>query len=844
MKVKMWLWVGLCSIGMALPAGAEVTSTVRDVRKGSSGHLRSDRPVAIVKEQMAQAGTVRVTGVRLNPTDQGLQVILETESGQTLQATQQIEGNAVILTVPNAVLALKDQSTFVANKPGAGIEQITASQADATRIQIRITGVNTVPTAQIVAGQGLVVAVTPGTAETTAAEEGEEEELVVTGETEAGYRVPNTSVGTRTDTPLRDIPASIQVVPKQVLEEQQVDNLNEALKNVPGLIQNTPDDTPIFQSPNIRGFFTGEGNNFTRNDLNLQVAGSGTAIFSNIERVEVLRGPASVLFGRGNPGGTINIVTKQPQSDPFYSVEASVGSYDFYQGAVDLAGPLNDSKTIQYRLNTSYENAGSFVDFVNRETSSVAGALKFEIGENTDLTFDAQYVRATVGRASGLPLEGTLLPNPNGEIPLNRNLSNPDGRFFVNTLLVGYNLEHRFNENWTVRNAFYFSNEDYGYRDIYEVVSLDPDLTTLQREASGDYDQKVQAFDLVTNVVGKFSTGPIQHQLLLGADLRRSNFRGIQKASFQGTPIDLFNPVYSAEILDEQTFPPSKTTALTNSLGIYIQDQITITNNLKFLLGGRFDTFEQTDKDLLADTETSQSGSAFSPRLGIVYQPIKPISLYASYSRSFTPTIGRSADNEPFKPGRGTQYEIGVKADINDKLSTTLAFYDLTRTNVTTIDPDRPGFEIQTGEQNSRGVELFVSGEILPGWNVIAGYAYTDARLTKDNTFPVGNQINNVAKHSFNLWTSYEIQKGALKGLGFGLGFFYTGDRQGDLDNSFTLPSYLRTDAAIFYKRDRFRVGLNFTNLFDIEYFQPSNAAFPVYPGEPFTVQGTISWEF
>jgi iron complex outermembrane recepter protein len=633
-------------------------------------------------------------------------------------------------------------------------------------------------------------------------------------------------------------------VPKQVLEEQQVNSLNEAVKNIPGVIQTTPDDTPTFNGFTIRGFFAGEGQNFTQNGLNLPFSGSSTAIFSNIERVEVLRGPASVLFGGGNPGGTVNIVTKQPQSDPFYSVEATVGSYSFYQGAIDLTGPLNDSKTALYRLNASYENAGGFVDFVNRETPAIAGALKFKIGENTDLSFDAQYVATTVGRGSGLPLEGTLLPNPNGEIPRNRNLANPGGFFFNNTLTIGYNLEHRFSENWTLRNAFYFTDNDYGYKNLYEAASLDPDLRTLQRGTSGDYNQYIQSFDLVTNVVGKFSTGSVQHQLLLGVDLRRSNLRGVQKAYFRGTPIDLFNPIYSSEILDEQTLPPSETTALTNSLGIYIQDQITITDNLKLLIGGRFDIFEQTDRDILANTETFQSGNAFSPRIGIVYQPIQPISLYASYSSSFAPTIGRSASNEPFKPGRGTQYEVGVKADINEKLSTTLAFYDLTRTNVTTADPDNPNFEIQTGEQNSQGIELFVSGEISPGWNVIAGYAYTNARLTKDNTFPVGNQINNAPKHSFNLWTSYEIQSGDLQGLGFGLGFFYVGDRQGDLDNSFILPSYFRTDAAIFYKRERFRIALNVSNLFNVEYFVNSNAAFPVYPGQPFTVQGKISWEF
>jgi iron complex outermembrane recepter protein len=294
------------------------------------------------------------------------------------------------------------------------------------------------------------------------------------------------------------------------------------------------------------------------------------------------------------------------------------------------------------------------------------------------------------------------------------------------------------------------------------------------------------------------------------------------------------------EIID----PARETAGLTDSLGIYIQDQIAITDNLKLLLGGRFDAFEQTDQNLTDDTETFQSGNAFSPRLGIVYQPIEPISLYASYSRSFTPTIGRSQSDETFVPGRGTQYEVGVKADINDSLSATLALYDLTRTNVTTADPDNPNFEIQTGEQNSRGVELNVSGEILPGWNILAGYAYTNAKITEDNTFEAGNRLNNVPEHSFNVWTSYEIQAGDFQGLGFGIGFFYVGDRQGDLGNTFTVPSYLRTDAAIFYNRGQFRASLNFNNLFNVDYFEAAYDEFTVYPAEPFTVQGTLAWDF
>ncbi|WP_316437103.1 TonB-dependent receptor domain-containing protein [Leptolyngbya sp. NK1-12] len=230
----------------------------------------------------------------------------------------------------------------------------------------------------------------------------------------------------------------------------------------------------------------------------------------------------------------------------------------------------------------------------------------------------------------------------------------------------------------------------------------------------------------------------------------------------------------------------------------------------------------------------------------MVYQPIQPISLYASYSRSFTPVTGRSFEGDLFEPERGTQYEVGVKADVNDRLSATLALYNLTRTNVLTADtrPGVPlGFSIQTGEQRSRGVELTVQGEILPGWNIIAGYAYTDAQLTEDNTLPEGNQLALVPENAVNLWTTYEIQSGDFQGLGVGLGLFFVGERQANLANEFQLPSYLRTDAAIFYRRNQFRAALNFNNLFDITYFENFNGRGVSY-GAPLTVQGTISWQF
>ncbi len=230
----------------------------------------------------------------------------------------------------------------------------------------------------------------------------------------------------------------------------------------------------------------------------------------------------------------------------------------------------------------------------------------------------------------------------------------------------------------------------------------------------------------------------------------------------------------------------------------------------------------------------------------MVYQPIETVSLYASYSRSFFPSSGFSRDGRAFEPTRGTQYEVGVKTDwLDRRLAATLAAYQITKTNVLTPDRNDPGFSTQTGEQQSRGIELDIAGEILPGWKIIASYAYTNAKVTADNVTPVGNRLPSVPDNQASLWTTYQIQRGNLKGFGFGLGLFYVGERQPDLANSGTVPSYLRTDAALYYRRDRFNAAINFRNLFNVDYASFSGfGRLYIIRGEPFTITGSISWEF
>jgi iron complex outermembrane recepter protein len=794
-------------------------------------------PATTVEDWIAQidASLVQIIRVRVEETEAGLQVLLETENGSLEVPETRSVGNALIVDLPNAAIA----EEFSQANPIEGIALVNVTSLPENRVRVTITGMDAPPVAEINAeAQGLVLAVTLGDAGTVAEEDAIQ--VVVVGEQDESYNPSNATTATRTDTPLRDIPQSIQVIPEQVLEDQNALRLGEALRNASGVVTTTgraQEGDGVY----VRGFGGPFNSSFRRNGLRDQNGPSVITDPVNIERIEILRGPASVLFGEGNPGGTVNIITEQPLSEPFYEIEATVGSYDFYRGALDLSGPLNPQRTVLYRLNAAAQTSGSFIDFFDEERYFVGPTLTFQLGDRTQLTLEGEYQDTTSPGYFGLPAFGTVIDNPNGELPLDLFTGEPDeSEFNIRVYRLGYNLEHQFSDNWQIRNAFQLSDRDFNGLQI-GLTGVRDDNRTFDRFYFNNLEPfSVRTYALDTYVTGEFSTGSIQHQLVAGFDLSRAETRTDGIFGDAG-PLDLFDPDYGRPLGSGE---PNRSLQTNDALGIYLQNQISFTDNLILLLGGRFDIVNQTREDYVADSETFQQDEAFSPRIGIVYQPIEPISLYASYSRSFQQVVGGALDNTLFQPERGTQYEIGIKADLSDQLSATLALYDLTRTNVLTDDPTNPIFSIQSGEQRSRGVELDIAGEILPGWNIIAGYAYTDARVVEDNTFEEGNRLDNVPEHSFNIWTTYEIQEGDLRGLGFGLGFFFIGDREGDLSNTFELPSYLRTDAAIYYRRDRFNAAINIKNLFDVDYFSNAINQFRLYPGEPLTVQATVSWQF
>ncbi|MEA5618669.1 TonB-dependent siderophore receptor [Cronbergia sp. UHCC 0137] len=790
---------------------------------------------------------IPITGVKANPTDKGVEVILETTLGEKLQVTNRSQGNNFVADVSGGQLRLPngDAFTFKSEKPLEGITEITVTNIDANTVRVTVVGEKALPGVELFDGdEGLIFTVpsiatsaqTPETPteEQPAAQQDEPIELVVTGEQDR-YRIPNASTVTRTDTPLRDIPQSIQIIPQQVLRDQRAD-ISSALLNAPSVRNAAPSNFDSLRLQ-VRGFFSQSTVNGIKESNGL--ASNVGPDLTGIENIEVLLGPNSVLLGSTSPGGTVNFVTKQPLRDPYYFIEATVGSFDFYRGEVDISGPLDDEKKALYRLNASYRNQGFFTDLSQTRNLVIAPVFSLELNKNTNLTIEGIYKNLQQENNNlGLPAIGTIFSNPNGDIPRTR-ITN-EGELDVTTTRIGYKLEHKLNENWSLNNSFRYGYLNYDGAGLNVGTQLLSDNRTLLRTDS-DYSDRYSDYRLTTNAIGKFVTGSIQHQLLFGIDLGRLD-NSLTFTERSGAPIDLFNPIYGQPSGDV-TFALDSNT-VTDELGIILQDQVTIADNFKLLLSGRFDTFTQTNKDFLANTETSQSGSAFSPRLGIVYQPIPPISLYANYSRSFEPAIGQAFDGSDFEPIRGTQYEVGVKADLRQGLAATLAFYDITQSNVLTEDTNNVGFSVQTGEQNSQGIELSLTGEILPGLNVFASYAYNNARVTQDNSIPVGNQVQRTTPHAASLWTTYQILQGDLQGLGFGLGLFYVGDRAGDTGNTFEVPSYFTTDAAVFYKQDRFRAAINIKNLFNVDYFENAFNRLRVSPGAPFTVQGTVSLTF
>lgn len=662
-------------------------------------------------------------------------------------------------------------------------------------------------------------------------------EVTVKGTAEdTGYSPQNATSATKTDNPLLETPQAISVVTRQLMDDQRAYKLDDVLKNVAGVSHGGYYGEWDYYR--IRGFDAA---------FNTYLDGLLTGLFSpneelwGLERVEVVKGPVSTLYGQGPAGGFVSLVSKRPRSDSFGETRLTVGSFNSYEAAFDVNQPLNEKGNVYGRLNVLYRENNSFVDYADGQRFYIAPSLTWDITNRTSLTLLTSVTDYRLDFAFPLPARGTVLPNPNGEIPTSRYVGNPEvgNDEWERLTRLGYEFKHRFNEHLSFRNNFRYERNDWTSDDLAYPSVLQGDDATL--ELSGWLaDGKYGGYRVDTAVDGDFTTGSIKHTLTGGVDYRWTETKYIGRNSNNLVTLNMFAPDYGAMPLFEYDAPFTYDFN-EDDLGVYVQEHARFLETVTLTLGGRFDSSSSSD---------DESAEAFSPRVGLTYEFVDGLAAYANYARSFEPQWGFvDSSGNNVDPATGENVEVGLKASLLDgRLSGLLAVYQLTRQNVATGDlntPD-PNDSVVAGEQRSRGVELEGGYRFAPGWEVIGAYTYIDAEITEDNTLPVGARLWGVPEQSFNAWMKYTLQGGPLPGLGFGVGGRYYTEQEGDstYSNPFTLPAYGVVDAAVYYTSGRFKSQINVNNVFDKRYFVGAYNDVYVLPGTPFNVQATAGWTF
>ncbi len=771
-----------------------------------------------------------------------------------------ILATAVALAMVPALPAMAQQSgepagsaavanqTFTFDIPSTSLAQAITEFSAATGVQVLYTGVQasevTAPALQgsytttqaldrLLDGSGLSYRFTGEASVTLASATGEEgagptmlSPIEVTGSASSafspieGYAATHSYTATKTDTPIIDTPASIQVVPEDVMQDQQVTRLKDALKNVSGIqpAGQTGVTTDAFL---VRGF---RQQSFVYRDGFRTPNPNAVRFFemNNVDRVEVLKGPSSVLFGRSEPGGVINLVSKRPLREERHSIEQQDGSDQFFETIIDSTGPVGDLDSLQYRLIASYQDADSFRNFVESDATLINPQLAWDVSDMTRLNLSLEYSEQNRTNDFGLPAIGDSV----ADVPEDRFVGLPGDFVDTEALRAALDGTHQFSDNWILRAKFLY--EDFERRDArHRPASFN--------ETTGDYQLEFVANNafpetlfFTTNLEGHFDTGPVAHTLLLGVDHTESDLPWTFPSnafSGEGPSTNLFDPVRGPAVQpSDEVVDFGSADDFDKRMGVYWQDQLTFMDDrLHLLVGGRYDDTEALSFG------TENENEEYSQRYGLVFKPKPWLAVYGNYSESFSgnPIFSRTRSGELLDPEKGELKEVGTKTELFDgRLNTTVAWFELTKANIPAPDPVDPNFSVAIGEAQSEGVEVDVAGEIAPGWNVIASYTWLDrAEITEDGSLgQEGKRFFNTPEHAGSLWSTYTLQTGALRRLALGAGVFASSDRFGDNDNTFKANGYGRVDAMARYP---FSVGgqqltaqLNIENLFNKDYIE------------------------
>ena len=635
---------------------------------------------------------------------------------------------------------------------------------------------------------------------------------------------------TRTSTPLRDVPQAVSAVTRQELDERAVRSLNEALETVPGVSLTMGEGRR--DQVNIRGFSA-------LYDQYLDGFRDDTPYYrdlADIERIEVLRGPASVLYGRGSGGGLINRISKQPRfGGDTGEVSLSAGSFDAFRGTFDIGRSAGDA--FAWRFNAASEDSEGFRDHAHLDRQLAAPAMAWRIGDGT-LVAQAEFLRDRRTPDRGIPgLDGRPAPVDVATYygdPARDHLDNDSSE-------ARLTWRSPLGERWQLRASVVGHSVDGDFYNTY-ANSVSADGTQVLRAQYNSQTSTRDGFGQV-EALADFGRGAVRHALLVGMEGGQQK-RGSLLWRGSAAPVALVDPDLSVGSAPSDTLSTDRA-FIGNSIGVYVQDQLSLGTRWKALVGGRWDRFGQALDDHLAGSRLSRNDTTFSPRAGVVWQPDGTHSLYAAWSRSFQTSgdgFSLAANTADLSPEQSTLKEVGWKGDWRDgALTASAALFEQTRDGLRTGDPADPSRLLQVGEQRSRGIELELGGRIGERMDVRFGYTRLDAEILRSNDSQngvalQGNRPSNVPAQSASLWGTYAL------GHGFdaGLGVFAVGDRYSANDNLVRLPGYVRTDAMLRWRGGRHEVALNLRNLGDIAWYETAHTTHQIMPGTPRAL--TLTW--
>jgi catecholate siderophore receptor len=663
-----------------------------------------------------------------------------------------------------------------------------------------------------------------------------------------GYQAKRSSSATKTDTPLIDVPQSVSVVTQEQISDQSVQSMSDAVRYVPGVTSS--------QGEGNRDALNFRGSGVTTGDFYLDGIRDDIQTyrdFYNTDRIEVLKGPNGMVFGRGAGGGAINRVTKEAGWDPVREIKATYGAYNQKRTSIDIGNSIND--VAAFRLNAVYEESDSYRSGVNLKRYGVNPTFTITPSDNTKITIGAEYFKDQHIGDRGIPSIGSGLNNRPYRLEDyqtfygNASLSANE----TETKALNAMIEHAFNDNLSIRNRTRYASYDKFYQNVYADSAVANNLF-----AVGAYRDTTDRKNFInqTDIIYKINTGRLEHQLLVGIEVgsqKTTNSRLIAGSSERiSSSVSILNPTYNLPI-SLSNISRNQASEI-DIFALYLQDQIKISDQWQAILGVRHDQLKTHYDNIKTNQAIEVSDSLVSPRAGLIYKPLENLSIYGSYCLSYVPRAGDqlislTATTKSLEPEKFINKELGAKYDITPQLSLTASVYQLERKNVAITDPLNTSQNIVIDGQETKGAELGITGKITDRWSMFGGYSYQDANFTKamvisGSTYLAGTSLGQTPSHTFSLWNRYDFNES----WGAALGVVSRSQMYAltpTTTASTLLPGYARLDAAVFWKpSSKIQVQLNIENLTDKDYVASAHTNNNLTPGAPLTARATLTYNF